>query len=412
MRLGVPNWVRSKRSIVIVVVGALMLAALVLWGVISRDSDESPGEMVSPTSVVEDGEVPTAVPEDCEPGSGEWALNESLHGEEGRILNGGLPATTQAAVDVILAASRQDPLVLGQLLLDYGVEGVPSKEELRCVDTRREWWYRLDGIFQASEIEMGPLGDYLDELGIAASGGTVTVSNSIVVDGNVTIVESNVNVGENVLAVTPPGAAKPILHRSYCANVIVPPGEEVIVLPPGSVPAPVPTPPPPPGVTPTPPGATPTPPGATPTPPGATPTPTPTPPSTPTPTPTPPPPEPSFLCDGWREHGQLLPGDRFTRVQTIDATRTVTWTSKSVTPPSKHLRVIWETSRKLRLEVEEGAYLVVKATDIYGRVFTACSRWIPVSEEGATPAPTRTPAPVPTPPPTLDPTPQATPPDP
>ena len=207
------------------------------------------------------------------------------------MLNSGMPGTTaEAAIEVLQNAARQDPLVLGQLLLDYGVEGVPSLEELRCVEVRKYWWLRLDGIFRAAETNMVSLGEALDELGIPISGQNVTITNSMVVDGNVEIVDSVVNVGEQVLSVKPPGATKPVFHRTFCANKIVPPGEEVVLLPPGVTPIPVPSPTPPPGVTPTP-----TPPGATPTP-----TPTPTPRTTPTPTPTPTPAPPDFrvLAEG------------------------------------------------------------------------------------------------------------------
>ncbi len=190
---------------------------------------------------------------------------------------------------------------------------------------------------------------------------------------------------------------------------LAPPVEEVMI--PTPTPPVGPTPSPPATPTPTPPGATPTPPPTTPTPPPTTPTPTSTPPTrTPTPTPTPiPPPPPAFTCPGWHPHGDLLPGDTQTRVGTIQVTRNVSW-SWDVTP-GYHLSVLLNTTRKLQLQVEAKAHLVVYGTDVYGRKYTACVVDIPYSEQGATPAPTRTPAPVPTPGP-LEPTPRWTPPSP
>jgi hypothetical protein len=174
---------------------------------------------------------------------------------------------------------------------------------------------------------------------------------------------------------------KIVYVQRKCGNITVPPGEEVITPTPGHTPTPVPSPTP-----------------------SATPTPTPTATPRPTPTPTPVPPAPSFICPDFKAHGDLLPGDIFTRVGTVQATNNVTW-SWTVTP-GYHLSVLLNNSRKLTLQVQEGAHLVVEATDAFGRTFEACVRDIPVSEKDPTPAPTRTPAPVPSPPPGPEPTPE------
>jgi|GEM_PF-6610526 len=275
------------RRIILAVLLAVVFAVSIFAVVHRRDSSEGSGNGTpTPTAT-------TVLPEGCEPGSNEWALDESLHGADGKILNSGLPAETEAAVTVIKNAARQDPFVLHQLLLDYGVSGVPSVEELRCLKARQEWWLRLDGILAASRKNMVTMRQVL---GLPEDvQGNVTVSNTAVVNGNVTVVNSTANVGENVLAVTPPGA-KTVYHRTFCANMVLPPGEEVMPSTPtpsvGSTPTPPATNTPCPTRTPVvPPTATPPPPVPTP-PQTAAPTPTKVPPCLNCETPNPPEPTP------------------------------------------------------------------------------------------------------------------------
>lgn len=152
----------------------------------------------------------------------------------------------------------------------------------------------------------------------------------------------------------------------------------------------------------------------TPTPtPSVTPTPTSTPTPTPTPTPTQPP-QMMFGCPQWVDHGEdFTPGDpsTFTRLGIVTANRPVTW---SVTGAD----ILSSTDESLVLEAFEGSYVVIKAKAKQfnsGWITLQCDPWVPVSKEGATPEPSRTPAPTPTPtPPGTDPTPtpQWTPPPP
>lgn len=127
----------------------------------------------------------------------------------------------------------------------------------------------------------------------------------------------------------------------------------------------------------------------------------------PTPTPTQSP-QLIFGCPQWVEHGEdFTPGDpsTFTRLGIVTANRPVTW---SVTGAD----ILSSTDESLVLEAFEGAYVVIKAKAKQfnsGWITLQCDPWVPVSEEGATPEPSRTPAP--TPPPTgPTPTPQWTPP--
>lgn len=209
-----------------------------------------------------------------------------------------------------------------------------------------------------------------------------------------------------------------VFVQKACGNISAPLGEkppmreEVMPPPPGPVPAPVPTPPPPVTPPPTPPGATPTPPTVTPTP-----TPTPTPPTrTPTPTPQP----PLFIpgCGEWHEHHQdanqlfwrqaeftsNLPVRDWLVSSNLGSAFKASSYDDPFGPPGNRQHAL--------VQAREGDTVTVRVLLKDGRNLPICTSTVPVSQQGATPAPTRTPAPVPTPGPDPEPTPHWTPPPP
>lgn len=130
--------------------------------------------------------------------------------------------------------------------------------------------------------------------------------------------------------------------------------------------------------------------------------PTPTPSKTPTPTPTQPP-SLIFGCPDFLEHGS----EYFTRVGIVVSNYPVTWDVTGAT-------IVSEASKSLTLQANEGAHVIVKAKakNWNSGWVNACVKDVPVSVPGATPEPSRTPAPTLPPPTGPTPSPQWTPPPP
>ncbi|MEX0617069.1 MAG: hypothetical protein WD231_04670 [Candidatus Woykebacteria bacterium] len=222
---------RQWRTAVATVVTAMvaLLVVLIFMGMNMGDTDAQ----TTTTPTPKDG-TPTPT-FDCATGEGEWELQD-LHGDGGRVLNDGFKS-----VDDLRAAAKHDPVVLHTLLLQllaesrHKVEGVPlvlaeaqvydeipTPEELRCVDKRKEAFAMLDGILRVSKFKDETIGELANRLDINVENGQVIIANTFVSGGDQVGLKTDVkNADDKVLTILTEDGAETHL-RKECGNKISP----------------------------------------------------------------------------------------------------------------------------------------------------------------------------------------------
>lgn len=228
--------INRPRNFILLAAAALVVAALVFVGFNTSGGSAGGETTVTATSTIPPAGVDTP---DCEDGddtgSGEWELKD-LHGDDNSVLNGGAEDW-----DEVLDAARHDPLILREVYIglkapvkakNEGIsetqaivqlnEEVPTVEQLRCVDLRKQWHAKLAELIDTGVTEKTPMGSLADDLGAQPDGnGNYHAPNTSVDGDDVGVGRGTIPPDEDILVTKFPNGAK-AYHRTFCANKLFP----------------------------------------------------------------------------------------------------------------------------------------------------------------------------------------------
>ncbi len=233
-------YIRRSRWLSLGAFVTLLVLGFILFWALTWDSSAKTRTAFVPTATA----VPatSGVDVGCDKGSGEWVLDETLHGQDGKVLNTGM----QVGNEDVLKAAKHDPVVLrtylieqlaGKTFKDRSDQGqatsleqvkadldkvVASKDQLQCVELRKQVYGILQGVLVAATPSTVTAGQVAAEQGVPVENGIVRVNNTYMdSNGNVQVAASNVPANEVIFRNTYPNGAK-VDHRSFCANQIIP----------------------------------------------------------------------------------------------------------------------------------------------------------------------------------------------